>query len=182
MAKRIKVILPSLRSLAEVEDVLGEIRSRTIYINNQKAKLEKQRQRLDEEFLPGIAQATGAIEQLAERLQNWAKANPAEFAGKRSLCLTHGTLGWRKGQPTFKTLKGFTLDKVLEKIREIFANPDEFIRTSHEVNKQALIDQRATIPDEELKAIGVRITQAEPFFVEPKLDEPTETRIQEPKA
>jgi phage host-nuclease inhibitor protein Gam len=177
--KRIKLSRPALKSRAEAEAVLGEVRALTISRNATQAKREKELQAVDDRYAGQLDELAQTMDEKVELLRGWAEGNPSEFGGKKSLDLTHGLMGWRIGQPTLKTLSGFTWDRVLEKIRTVFAEPAEFIRTKHEVDKQALLAQRDTIPAENLKAIGVRVVQDEPFFVEPKLDEPEPTRLRE---
>ena len=75
--------------------------------------------------------------------------------------------------PTLKTITGFTWDRVLEKIRVAYV---EFVRTKEEVNKQAILDQRDILGPDKLRQMGVRVVQEEPFFIEPKIEEP-ENRI-----
>ena len=88
----------------------------------------------------------------------------------KSLETPQGSLGWRIGNATLKTLSGFTWDRVLERLQALpkFAG---YIRQKLEVNKQAILVDREQIPPEELRSVGVKIVQEELFFVEPNIEE-----------
>lgn len=107
-------------------------------------------------------------------VQMWAESNPLEFTASKSIDMTHAVVGFRTGQPTLKTLAGWTWDRVLEKLNAI--GLDRFVRIKSEVNKAQLLSDRDTLGADQLKSIGVRVVQDEAFFIEPKLTE-TENRI-----
>jgi len=170
MSKRIKVTGPTIRSRSEAETVLGDIRSATITRNQAMADRERERKAIDDTYGAALERLDREIETRSEQLRGWAEANPSEFNGLKSLDLTHGVVGWRIGNPTLKTLTGWSWDRVLEKLESV-TDGLRFIRTKEEVDKQALLAERATFTAEQLRELGVKITQEEAFFVEPKLDE-----------
>lgn len=176
--KRLKVTAPVLKSRAEAEEALGQVRALTIERNTAQCAREKELKALDELFKAEIDGCNTEIEALAEQLRVWAEANPSEFGERRSLELTHGLMGWRTGNPTLKTLAGFTWDRVLERLHEDprFAG---FVRTKEEVDKASILAQRESLAAEDLKAMGVKVVQDEPFFVEPKIEEPAAGRVKE---
>lgn len=174
MSKRIKVNGPAIRTRAEAEVILGEIRDLTIELTQQTATRESELKAVDDEHRESIAALTKRVQEASELLRGWAEANPSEFKGAKSVALTHGTIGWRIGNPTLKTITGFTWDRVLEKIQglPLFRR---FIRTKEEVDKAAIIAERDSLAPDDLRAMGVRVMQEEAFFVDPKMEE-TETR------
>lgn len=176
--KRLKVVAPVLKSRAEAEEALGQIRALTIQRNTAQCAREEELKKLDELFKEEIDTANAEIEALAEQLRVWSEANPGEFGTRRSVEWTHGTLGWRTGNPTLKTLPGFTWDRVLEKLlgNPLFAG---FVRTKQEVDKATILAQREAIGAGDLKAMGVKVVQEEPFFVEPKIEDAPENRVKE---
>lgn len=100
-------------------------------------------------------------------LKDWADNNPQLWTRRKSLDLTHGTLGYRTGNPKAKPLKGWTWDRVKEKVALIARN---YLRTSEEVNKEGLIADRELLGPDKLRELGVQIVQDETFFIEPKLE------------
>jgi len=177
--RRVKVTAPVIKSRAAAEAALAEIRALTIQRNSAALARETELQALDERFQGEIEAANAEIEARAEQLRVWAEANPGEFGQRRSVEFTHGTLGWRTGNPTLKTRTGFTWDRVLERLREGGKAWARFIRTKEEVDKASLLAERDALGEDGLKAVGVRVVQEEPFFVEPKLEETPDNRLKE---
>jgi phage host-nuclease inhibitor protein Gam len=109
-----------------------------------------------------------AIKEQTTLLRDWATANPTAFGDKKSLELTHAIIGWRIGNPTLKTLSGWTWDRVLEKLKAIGS---QYIRTTEDVHKQQILADRHILGDATLRELGCRVVQDEPFYIEPKLTE-----------
>jgi phage host-nuclease inhibitor protein Gam len=167
---RIKHIAPVIKTRVEAEETLGEIRRLTIERNFLNADREAQIKAIDDRFAPELSELNQELESATEHLRIWSEANPSEYGKLKSLELPHGTMGWRTGTPSLKTLTGWTWDRVLEKLKELKALA-HYIRTKEEVDKQAIIGDRDGIGQEMLRTIGVKVVQSESFFVEPKLDE-----------
>ncbi len=167
---RIKVTSPSIKTRTQAEDALREIAELTIARNAATGEMDARLVAVRSEFEPGLTSIEARLEEKTELLKNWAEANPGEFKeGLKSLSLTHGSLGWRTGLPSLKTLRGWTFDRVLEKIKGA-AGLLKYIRTKEEVNKQGLINDRDILGPDGLRSIGVEVKQEESFFVEPTLE------------
>ena len=168
--KRIKLSRPAIKTRAEMEIILAEVRGHTLERNRLQLVSETRKKMVDDECGAQITVLVQIIEERVELLRGWAEANPAEFAGLKSLETPQGSLGWRIGNATLKTLSGFTWDRVLERLQALpkFAG---YIRQKLEVNKQAILVDREQIPPEELRSVGVKIVQEELFFVEPNIEE-----------
>lgn len=167
--KRIKHTLPTITTRAQAESAIGHIRA--LEITRRQLQLERETaiKHLDDRLLPTLTTLETQIAAQTETLATWAESNPSEFNGKKSLECLHGTCGWRIGQPTLKTLSGWTWDRVLEQLQH---GGCKYIRTKQEVNKQALLSDRETL---DLRAFGVRFIQDEPFYVEPKIEDQPQT-------
>ena len=123
-----------------------------------------------------IAKLDALINATAEDLQAWAVANPEEFGKKKSIELLAGTLGFRTGTPKLALLnRRWTWDLVLAAIEQLGF---QFTRIKTEVDKEAILSFVAEASDKEavtakvLTPIGVKVTQGESFFIEPKLTDP----------
>lgn len=173
MKKRIKLIAPAIKTRDQVESLLNEICGTTINRNKAVLAMDNEITRIRERYEATITECNKALEEKTELIRSWAEANPSEFNGLKSLDLVNAVIGWRTGQPTLKTLSGWTWDRVLEKLKALNLTP--YIRTKEEVNKQAILADRESFEPEGPRAIGVRIVQDESFFVDPKLTE-TENR------
>jgi phage host-nuclease inhibitor protein Gam len=158
---------------ANASDALQYVRTWTIERMRLSAQREQQIKLIDERFGPRIAQCEESIAQGETILKQWAEEHPEEFAKRKSLDLVHGTIGWRTTTPKLvKKLKAaWTSAAFIERVRNALGAL--YIRTIPEINREQIITDRAVIPAEALKEAGLAIEQAEKFFVEPKIDDPT---------
>jgi phage host-nuclease inhibitor protein Gam len=166
---RIKNTQPVIRSREALESLIGEIAA----IKNRQrlltAAMDEQIQSIRAHYEGDLAAQSESLEEKMEHARVWSEANPQEFGAGRSIQTVHGTLGWRMGGPSLRTLTGWTWDRVKETL--IAANAIGYIRVKEEVNKQNLLADRDSIGADKLREIGVRVVQEESFFVEPKLTE-----------
>ena len=176
MKNRIKITVPTIRSRAEAESVLGDIRTMTIERNQLVLEAEAAKKAIDAQIEQAVGERNQAMEIKTEQLRAWAEASPSEFLGKKTLFLTHGALGWRIGKPCLKTLPGWTWDRVLDALKEAQA---AYVHVKESVNKEQLIADREVLGSETLREFGVRVIQEEPFFVEPKIEEVENRRTAE---
>jgi phage host-nuclease inhibitor protein Gam len=159
----------ALKSRDQVETVLREIAQVTLKRNQAQLKMDELITNIRTQYEELIGDCTTHLESQTELIRAWAEANPSEFKGK-SADFVHAQIGWRTGQPTLKTLAGWTWDRVLEKLKGL-PNLLQYIRIKEEVNKQSIIGDREGFGPDGLRLIGVRVVQEESFFIEPKLSE-----------
>lgn len=120
-----------------------------------------------------LAQLAETIKAHTDALRAWAESNPDAFPkGRKSLEMTSGILGFRTGTPSLKLFsRAFTWDKVIDLISQAWRT--SYIRTKEEVAKDVILADYAanTITSDNLRTMGLKVDQAESFFVEPKLAE-----------
>ncbi len=166
---RVKNTQPIIGTREDMESLVAEI---TVLKNEQRllaAQMDGQLQNIRERYEPQLAARTQALNEKVELARAWGEANPEQFGAARSIEMTHGIVGWRRGQPALKTLAGWTWDRVKDALNTIGAAA--YILTKEDVNKQNLLADRDTIGADKLRQIGLRVVQEESFFVEPKLTE-----------
>jgi phage host-nuclease inhibitor protein Gam len=164
---KFKQTATALKSREEVETILGDIARVTLQRNQAQIQMDERITSIREQYEQIMAGANLCLEEKTELVRAWAEANPSEFKGK-SADFVHAAIGWRIGQPTLKTLAGWTWDRVLETLKSFLP---AYIRVKEEVNKQAIIADREGLTPEQLRAIGVRILQEESFYIDPKLSD-----------
>lgn len=174
MKNRIKLTQPAIKTREQAESILREICLTTITRNKAVLAMDQEIATIRENYDGTISWCNKSLEEKTDLIRAWAEANPSEFNGLKSLAMVNGTVGWRIGQPTLKTLAGWTWDRVLEKLK-IHGMGLRYIRTKEEVNKQAILGEREVLSPEKMRAMGVRVVQDESFFIEPNLTE-TENR------
>jgi phage host-nuclease inhibitor protein Gam len=154
------------------ERVVGEIARLTIQADALRAEMDDRLRTIRGEYEPRLVRLQDEVDRALKVVKFWADENPEAFGGRKSLELIHGTVGWRTGQPTLRTLSGWTWERVKEALAA--TGMLEWIRTKSEVDREGIIAARASFGADGLRAIGLRVTQAETFFVEPKREPPVE--------
>lgn len=171
MKTRIKTAARAL-TRAEVESYVGAIREAKIEEQALLAEREQHRKKIDAEFAPELETLAEHIAFGVEAVRAWAEAHPDEFAKRKSIEFTHGTIGFRTGTPKVVLLnRKWNWEMVLDSLNTTLP---EFVRTKLEPDKDAIIKTWTT--DESMRAPfnehGLKVVQDESFFVEPKLEQP----------
>lgn len=168
MSKRIKLKAPTIQTREEMEALVGDIARLKSFQQKTTAIMDQRITEVRAEYEQQLSDAERDLAPMVESVRAWAEANPEAFGKLKSLDLLHGVIGWRVGQPTLKTLSGWTWDRVLEKLKSA-ATYAGFVRVKEEVDKASILAQRENLLPEDLRRMGVRISQEEAFFIEPKL-------------
>ncbi|MFO1458247.1 MAG: host-nuclease inhibitor Gam family protein [Verrucomicrobiota bacterium] len=166
---RIKHIAPAISTRTEAEQTLGAIRDLTIHRNQLLLKQEAEIKAVQDKYADSLQIIEKQLERNTELLSGWAEGNPSEFGKSKSLDMTHGKLGWRTGMPKLVKKSKATWDALVETVCDLLGS--DYIRIKKEVNREAIVDARATIPPERLQKCGLSIVQEETFFVDPNLEE-----------
>lgn len=170
MAKRIKQVGPAIKTREEMEGVVGQICELTTRRDALTVQMDEYIQEVRARYEADLSGIAKRLDELMALAREWAEANPQWFSPAKSIEMTHGTVGFRTGMPTVKTLAGWTWAKVLDAIKAM--NFTYLIRFKEEVNKDAILAAvaklKAGTDDPQLKRLGIKIVQDESFFVEPK--------------
>jgi phage host-nuclease inhibitor protein Gam len=167
MPKKLAIAAPDPippRDRAEMEDLVKFICEQEIFLDYLRNQMDVEMMEIRDRYENRITAAREEIKRMIELAEDWAIANPAEFAAKKSIAMVHGLVGFRTGMPKLKTLKGWTWDRVLNVLKVAFP---EYVRTKDEVAKDLIIDQREVIGEERMRRMGVAVVQTESFYVEP---------------
>ena len=167
MAKKVKAVT-TIKTREELDAVLGEYAATAIARGQLTLAMDEKLNLIRKDYEGRLAELDESLQALFEDMEAWAAFNPCAFADKRSVDLVHGTLGFRTGNPALKTVKGVKWEHVLDMLNT--NRMAKYVRTTEEPNKDALLADRETIGAEKLSALGLRVEQAERFYVEPKLE------------
>lgn len=178
--QRIKLVAPAIANRDEAEGVMNAL---ALIATNKRiiaGRMDKEILAVKEKYSGQLAECDAVIQIEAAKLEAWATNHPEEFPkGKKSIALLAGTIGFRKDTPSLVLInRSFTWAKVLQAILK--NRWRKFTRVKVEVDKDAILArsgtldkptkfQRATLPE-----LGLKIIQAEQFFVEPNL---TDTEV-----
>ncbi|WP_108821070.1 host-nuclease inhibitor Gam family protein [Dysgonomonas sp. Marseille-P4361] len=167
MAKRAKKTVLTNISDEKMNDALAAYAKADASITKINADLDVKFTKLRDEKADELAKLEAEKSEAFDLVQAYALENKeTQFSKKKSVELTHGTIGFRMGTPKIKTLKGFT-QKAVAKLLEKLA--PEYVRKTVELDKEKLIADR----DKEgmaakMKDYGVEVVQDETFYIELK--------------
>jgi phage host-nuclease inhibitor protein Gam len=161
-----KTVEPTLRSREQAEACVAQIAALTLDLDDLRLRMDARIKSVRDEYQDSIADCEAELEAELRLVEEWARANAAEFAARKSLEFVHGVIGFRIGNPTLRTVKGATWAFVLERLAEL--RLFSYVRTKTEPDKEKLLADREKLGPDRLGEIGVRVEQAETFFVEPR--------------
>lgn len=170
MATRKKKTIISGVTREAAESAFGQYAKADAQINKINAEIELACAKIREKHADLLSSLAEERDQAFDTLQAFATENQAElFTKKKSLDMTHGTIGFRTGTPKLKTLKGFTWASAVNLVKEFLPS---FIRTSEEVAKDKLLaDRDEEGMTEKMAKCGIQVVQDETFYVDPKKEE-----------
>jgi phage host-nuclease inhibitor protein Gam len=167
MKTRIKKSLTlAIATRAEAEQVINEMAEIANYVARLNAEMDAHLIRIKEQYSPLVSARQNQLDARAGELEAWAIANPDEFGKKKSIEFLNGTLGFRTGTPKLSPLnRKWTWELITDAVARMLPN---FIRNKPEVDKAGIIAQADELA-EFLPSVGLKVTQGETFYVEPKI-------------
>jgi len=99
------------------------------------SRMEDEKQQINNKYLGDITRLKDSMDEQMSLLQVYGQQYKNGWKGK-SLALIHGKIGFRTGAPKLVKDRKFTWDAVTELLKKAFP---AFVRTSYEINKEALI-------------------------------------------
>ena len=164
MAKAKMKVTPTV-SHQEAEQAMALFAQHSTELKGIEVLLEQEKQQIGNKYLDDITRLKTSLKDQVEILQVYGERNQEGWKGK-SLELTHGKIGFRTGTPKIVKDKKFKWDAVTELLRKMFP---KYVRTTYEINKEALIAARKRKEFAKVKnSCYVDIIQEETFFVEAK--------------
>jgi phage host-nuclease inhibitor protein Gam len=195
-----KEVEPAITTREAAVIALGEIAKWQAKEQKLTGEMNVEIERVKRTYAADLADLNTKISARFTEIKQWAVANKELFVDPKSITTTHGTFGFKIGNYELCNVRGWPWKRVIEKLVDfaqlsaakkkegIEADPESFeerivayLKFSPEINKAAILADRATFRKEELLWIGCEIDRQETFYVEPKL-ETTETRLQEKEA
>ncbi|HEV2483580.1 MAG TPA: host-nuclease inhibitor Gam family protein [Puia sp.] len=168
MATRAKKILITSVSHEEAEQAMATFARCNTQLKLIEAKMEEEKQQVDNKFVGEISRLRSSMEEQLNLLQVYGQHSKDQWKGK-SLELVHGKIGFRTGNPKLVKDKKFTWDAVTELLKKAFP---AFVRTTYEINKEALISCREHKEFEAIRdACYVDVVQDESFYIEANTEE-----------
>ncbi len=168
MARKKKEIISGI-TRDEMEDAMRIYATADAKERALNAELDGKLAEIREQYAAELADLNAEKDEAFEKLQAYATENREEhFTKRKSMETTHGTLGFRIGQPQLKPAKGMTWAGILELLKLKGKN---YIRTVEEIAKDKLLAERE-LDDCKIimEACHISVIQKETFYVEPKTE------------
>jgi phage host-nuclease inhibitor protein Gam len=170
---RIKKQLSPTLTRSDIDLLLSDLQLTCANEQRILALKNEQIAKVEQSYALDLAALDTAKATLTGQIQRWAEANPAEFGKKKSIETPCGKFGFRTGTPKLSPLnRKWTWASILAAMK---SNPfwAGWVRIKEEVDKEKILaDARPSeLSTDLLATVGIRVTQDETFFIEPKLEQ-----------
>jgi phage host-nuclease inhibitor protein Gam len=159
---------PSIQTRQQLDVVVENI----IQLQLDRAELERAQEReitaVRQKFRPPLAELDRYLAAETTWVETWARENPGAFGEKRSFDCTHAIIGFRVTPPRIeRASRKWTWSAVALKLADLGWGKRYLRVPAPEVNKEAILADRAELSAVELRQAGLRISQEERFFIAP---------------
>lgn len=161
--KKVLVVVPDDARAAEMMEQFAKCSSA---LKKIEADMEISIQKIRAKYDDDVQRLRSEISQYTDSLQAYAEKNKERFfSKKKSHDMLHGMIGFRTGTPKVVKDRKITIKELIIRLRDM--NLGRFIRTTEELNKEVVIQERDNVDTmRQMKAVGVTVVQDETFFVE----------------
>ncbi len=159
-----------IETRADAERLSGEVVDHQIEANRLTVEMDAKISDIKKQYEGSIDSEKKMIESKTLILNMWAEQNPDEFNGKKSIDFVHAIIGFRTGQPKVEKRKNITWAKIVEALQKLKWGKIYLREREPELDKEKLIADRKTLTVDQLNSVGLKITQDESFFIEPKTE------------
>jgi phage host-nuclease inhibitor protein Gam len=164
-----KSLTAAIQTRGEAEERMRDLATAASFRISLIADMDAEILAIKKQYEADIAGQDALVKQAADDLEAWALANPAFFEKPKSIAFLSGTMGFRTGTPKLALLnRKWNWETVTSAVENLLPN---FIRNKPEVDKDAILSQRDELA-EFLPLVGLKVTQDEGFYIEPKLTKP----------
>lgn len=162
-----KKVTTTLTTREDAEVLMGELHACAIQLGQRKLAMEEQIQRIRAAYEIELTACAEELARMETDLESWARLHPEVFpAGRRSIEMIHGVLGFRETPPSIRLRKGVKEDHVIDLLAT--NGLGGYVRTVKEIDRSSLLADREAIGEEKLAALGLRVAQDDKFYVELK--------------
>ncbi len=162
-----------IHSFAEVDHALLLVGRSKALIQHHESVMNDEIQKVRDRFQEETATAQAEIVRLSDEIERFCTLNKNEFELKRSREMVHGTVGFRTTPPSVRQLnRKYNWATVLELLKKFTWSRRQFVRTTEEVDKEAILAAYSSeeVTDERLASVGLKIDKTEEFTLEVKWD------------
>ncbi len=159
---------PTITSRHELDAVVENI----VQLQLNRAELEREQEQeitaVRQKFRAPLAEIERYLTLESSWVETWAQAHPEAFRDRASLALTHAVIGYRTTPCRVdRASRKWTWGAIAQQLGELAWGRRYLRQPALEVNKEALLADRAQLSPAELKTAGLKIVQEERFYIAP---------------
>lgn len=181
--KKPAITLPAIETVDGLRICVNALVERSTRLERKKAALALKIAQLHTEFDQENAENIAHIEALTAAAHLYCDTHRDIFPeDRKSKEFGNAVIGFRKNPPKVdKVVNKDTFEAIAKRLLAVpWGAP--FVRTGEpEVNKEALLSEHANLDEAALRAVGIKITQGETFFIEPTQGIVEATRLATPE-
>ena len=159
---------PTIQNRHQLDAVIENI----VQLQLNRAELEGSQEQeitaIRQKYRPSLAELERYLTLETTWAETWARQNPGAFNEKRSMACTHATIGFRVTPPRVdRASRKWPWSAIALKLAEVSWGRRYLSIPAPEVNKEAVLSDRAELAAPELRLVGLKIVQEERFFITP---------------
>jgi phage host-nuclease inhibitor protein Gam len=159
---------PTITSRHELDAVVENI----VQLQLNRAEIEREQDQeiagIRQKFRAPLAEIERYLTLETTWVETWARSHPDSFRDRQSLALTHAVIGFRVSPHRVdRASRKWTWGAIAEKLGEMAWGRRYLRQPALEVNKEALLADRADLSPAELRTVGLKIVQEERFYIAP---------------
>jgi phage host-nuclease inhibitor protein Gam len=159
---------PTIRTREQLDAVVENI----VSLKGELAELERAQATeivgVREKFRAPLTEVDRFLQKEIAWVETWARQNPSAFVTDRLLRCPHATIGYRMMPPRVeRASRQWTWTEAASRLSEVEWGR-RYLRTpAAEVDRDAILADLASLSNDELRQVGIKIVQGERFFIEP---------------
>jgi phage host-nuclease inhibitor protein Gam len=159
---------PAITSRHELDAVVENI----VQLQLNRSEIERGQEQeiaaVRQKFRAPLAEIERYLTLESSWVEAWAHRHPETFRDRSSLPLTHATIGFRTTPCRVdRASRKWTWGAIAQKLGEMAWGRRYLRQPALEVNKEALLADRADLSPAELRQVGLKIVQEERFYIAP---------------
>ena len=168
--KKPKIIPCIITSRESLEATVADVVKLKLQAAELTAAMEQEIAAVQERHKRGILATSHQIDAKEAGIYVYCQANRATlFSQKKSIDLLLATVGFETNPPSVEKLaKKDTWTSIAARLANLDWGQAYIVEPDPEISKTKLIADRAKLTAEQLKQVGIAITQEEQFFIRPK--------------
>jgi phage host-nuclease inhibitor protein Gam len=170
---------PTIQTRHQLDAVIENIVQLQLDYEDLRRQQEKEIVDIRQKYRAPLAELERYLTLETSWAEAWAKQNPDAFSDQRPLVCTHAVIGFRVTPPRVeRASRKWNWADIAGKLGELAWGKRYLRQPALEVNKEALLADRAELATTDLRQVGIKILQDERFYITPHHATPESTQTE----